>query len=267
MKDTLFTNKKFITVATILMALLALFILALFINEIRSSNADAYGSQPVPSITVSGEGDVMATSDIATLSVNISKDASTTTQAQADLNDAVTKALAYVKTQNVDDKDVKSEYGGVSPKYAATSPVTCMIYPCPQPSQKIVGYTATQSITITVRAIDNANTIRTGLANLGITDISGPTFSIDNSETYTDQARAKAIDDARAKAIVLAGQLHVHLGKIVNFSENGSTPGPIMYSAKAMSSSAVAPDMAMPPTLPTGQNKITSNVTITYEID
>ena len=263
-QDTLLTNRKFIIAATILVGLLSLFVLALFINEVKASDAAEYGTQPVPTITVQGTADVMATSDIATLTVNISKNAATTADAQSGLNDMVTKTLAYLKTQNIADQDIDSEYGGLTPQYSQ-SQIVCMMYPCPQPAQKITGYTATQSITIKIRAIDSANDIRTGLANLGITDISGPTFSIDNDNTFKDQARSKAIGDAQAKAKILAGELHVRLGKIVNFSEDGSAPGPIIYAAKAMDA-AVAPSAGVPPTLPTGQNKITSNVTITYEI-
>ncbi|HZX75049.1 MAG TPA: SIMPL domain-containing protein, partial [Cyclobacteriaceae bacterium] len=152
-----------------------------------------------------------------------------------------------------------------SPKYAPANQIACFAYPCPQPPQKIVGYTATQSITVKIRAVDTASDVRTGLAALGITDISGPDFSIDNQEAYQDQARAKAITDAQNKAEVLAKQLGVHLGKITSFSENGSQPYPVMYSAKAMDMASGA-TAAPAPVLPKGQNKITSNVSITYEL-
>ncbi len=265
--ETLFTNNKFIRASIALVIVLSLFVLVLFINEIKSSSY--IGEQNIPTISVSGTGDVMAVSDIAIITANLSKDGATTKEAQDALNTSITSTLAYLKTQNIADADIKSQYGGLTPKYgqATASPLVCFSYPCPpQPAQKIIGYTATQSITIKVRAIDSSSGIRTGLANLGITNISGPDFSIDNPETFQNQARAKAIDDARAKAEVLAKELGVHLGRITSFSENNSGPFPKMYAATAMVSDSIAPNVAPAPVLPTGQNKITSDVNITYEI-
>ncbi len=261
--ETIFTNRKFIRAAIALVIVLSLFVLVLFINAIKSSGY--IGGENMPTITVSGQGDVMATSDIATITVNLTKDGATTKEAQDALNTSIASTLAYLKTQNIADADIKSEYGGLNPKYAPGNQVVCFAYPCPQPSQKIIGYTATQSIAIKVRAVDSASDIRTGLANLGITDISGPDFTIDNPDTYNDQARAKAINDAKDKAEVLAKQLGVHLGKITSFSENGNGAVPMMYDAKAMSMGAGVAS-APAPVLPKGQNKITSNVNITYEI-
>jgi uncharacterized protein YggE len=259
--ETLLNNKKFINGAIGLVGVLTLFVLMLFINEIKASSYIGHESQIPATITVSGKGEVMAVSDIATLSLNISKDASTTKEAQSSLNDLVSKTLSYLKTKNIEEKDVKSEYGGINPKYSNNY---CITYPCPQGESKIIGYTASQSITVKVRDVDTANDVRTGLANLGIINISGPTFSIDDEDTYNDQARSKAIEDAKAKAKVLARELGVRLGKVASFSENGGGY-PVMYAAKDMAQSS---GMAQAPTpeLPKGENKITSNVTITYEI-
>lgn len=263
--ETLLTSRKFIKAAIALVVVLSLFVLVLFINQLKASSYIGRENQPVPTITVSGTGDVMAVSDIATLTVNLSYDGTTTAEAQKALNDSLGKTMDYLKSKNIDDKDIKSEYGGLSPKYS-NSGVACFTYPCPQPDQKIVGYTATQSITVKVRAVDTASDVRTGLAALGITNISGPDFSIDEPETFNDQARAKAITDAQDKAQVLAKQLGVHLGKITSFSENGNGAYPVMYAAKDMMSAAGTAAMPPAPVLPKGENKITSNVTITYEI-
>ena len=212
-------------------------------------------------ISVNGSGDVVAVSDLANINVNLTKDGATAKEAQDLLNESITKTLAYLKEQKIDDKDIKSEYGGLNPKYLYEK---CYTYPCPNTDPKIVGYAATQSIAIKVRVVDNASTIRTGLAGLGITDISGPTFSIDNEEGFKDQARSKAITEARTRAEVLAKELGVRLGKVVNFSENTGGNYP-MYDAKMLSSTS-APAAESTPILPKGENKISSSVTITYEI-
>jgi len=265
--ETITTNKKFINASIVLVVLLSLFVLALFVNQVKLSSYVGRETQAPATIAVSGTGDVMAVSDIATLYVNITKEASTTKEAKKLLDESVAKTMDYLKTQKIEDKDIKAEYNGLNPKYGQEKTAICYTYPCPpQAEAKIIGYTANQAITIKVRAIDTANEISTGLANLGITNISGPTLSIDDESGFKDQARSKAIEDARAKAKVLAKELGVRLGKVVTFSENGYGGGyPMMYEAKVMNQSADG--MRAPaPELPKGENKITSNVMITYEI-
>ena len=77
------------------------------------------------------------------------------------------------------------------------------------------------------------------------------------------KARKLAIDDAKEKARVLAKDLGVRLGKITSFSESGLRY-PVMYeSAMIKDSVGTAP---APAELPKGENTISSDVTITYEI-
>lgn len=262
--ETLFTNKKFIKASTGLVGMLSIFLIILVINEIRSSQYIGKGNQAPASITVSGKGEVVAVSDIATLSVNLSKDGTTAKEAQNLLNEQITKTLEYLKTQKIEDKDIKSEYGGLNPKYSYES-TACFTYPCPQKDPKIVGYTATQSITIKVREVDSANEVRTGLATIGLTNISGPTFSIDNQDALNDQARSRAIVDAKEKAKILAKQLGVRLGDIMSFSEGGNSY-PMMYAKGGMMMDSAMAVSAPTPELPKGENKIISNVNIVYEI-
>src|SRR5581483_3202372 len=99
------------------------------------------------------------------------------------------------------------------------------------------------------------------LGTLGVQNINGPDFQVDDPTAVQDEARGKAIDDARTKAETLAKQLHVRLGKVVSYNENGGYfPQPVYAAAgKAM-------DAATPPSLPTGTNETDVTVSVTYEI-
>ena len=260
--ETLLKDKKFSILLVVLLTVVSLFTIAKFVNEVKSSKYIGHNPQSTNSISFTGKGEVTAVSDIATLTVNLTKDGSTTKEAEKLLNESITKTLTYLKDKKIEDKDIKSEYGGLNPKYSYNQ-VVCISYPCPQNDPKIVGYTASQSITIKVREVDSASDIRTSLAGLGITNITGPVFSIDNEDSLKDQARALAITDAKNKAEILAKQLGVNLGSVVSFSENQDNSYP-MYEAKTMMTSSIA--SAPAPVLPKGENKISTNVTITYEI-
>ena len=127
-----------------------------------------------------------------------------------------------------------------------------------------VGFTASESITVKVRKVDDVGDIMQGLGITGVSDLSGPNFSIDNEDSLKAEARKKAIDDAKAKAEVLAKDLGVSLVKIVNFSDSSGNY-PMMYYAKDSMASSVAPE-ASPAVIPRGENTISADVTITYEI-
>ncbi len=262
--ETFLKDKKISISVFILIIVVSLFALVKTVHEVVGKDRLSSINQPVNTITVSGKGEVSAVSDIASLYINLNKDGKTAKEAQNLLNESITKTLTYLKEQKIEDKDIKSEYGGFNPKYSYEQPV-CYSYSCPTKDPKIIGYTATQSITVKIREVDTASEIRTGLAGIGVTDISGPTFLIDNEDSYKDEARAKAITDAKEKAKVLAKELGVRLGKISSFNENNGGGNYPMYSAKVMMADSVA-SSAVAPTLPKGENKITSDVIITYEI-
>jgi len=261
--ETFLKDKKISVSVFVLIIVLSLFTVSKLISEIRIINQDQYATN---SISVAGKGEVTAIADIASLSINLSKEGKTAKEAQDLLNESITKTLTYLKDQKVDEKDIKSEYGGLSPKYSYDQPA-CYTYSCPTKDPKIIGYTATQSITVRVREVDNANVIRTGLAELGITDITGPTFSIEDTDVLQEKAKSLAIKDAKEKAKVLAKDLGVKLGKIISYYDNSDTVGSPMYdySLSAKSSMNVA-SAAPTPELPKGENKITSNITINFEI-
>lgn len=262
--ESLLTNKKFIKTSIVFVAILAVFFFAKFIKIINPN--DISNSEMMNTISVTGEGEVSAVPDIAVINISISKEGKLATDATDALNEMIASTLSYLKEKEVADKDIKSEYGGINPKYERET-VYCVTYPCPQGKTKIVAYTATQNINIKVRVADNANEIRSGLAELGITDISGPTFSIDDKSLLQEEAKAKAISDAKEKAEKLAKNLGVKLGKVVSFYEENEGAYPVVYSKANMGFGGDMESMTIQaPELPKGENKIFSRVNITYRI-
>ena len=100
----------------------------------------------------------------------------------------------------------------------------------------------------------------------GATGLSNISFTVDDPDKILDEARAKAIKDAREKAKLLSRELGVRLVRVVSFYDNtggGVTP----YYAEGLGSDAMVKTAVAPaPTIPVGENKVTVNVTIVYEI-
>jgi uncharacterized protein YggE len=104
------------------------------------------------------------------------------------------------------------------------------------------------------------------LGGVGVSNIYGPNFRVENEDDLKAKVREEAIAKAKEKAKVLAKNLDVRIVGIENFSE-GYNGG--MYYAKAEMGMAEDSVMSAPVaniTLPTGENKIETTVTITYRV-
>jgi uncharacterized protein YggE len=246
---------KSVRVAVIgVLSVLALFLLAQTIVTVQN-----FGRPSVPAtdtITVNGDGQAMLAPDVAHISFTVQNTALAVADAQAATTKQANAAIAFVKGQGIADKDVTTLSYAISPQYSYMNcPPGVM---CPS-SSKVTGYQVSETIQVTVRALPSVGTLLGGLGTVGVQNISGPNFTLDDPAAGYDAARADAISKAKAQAVLLSQQLGVHLGKIVNFSESsGGSPGPVY----AMS----AGTMASAPVLPTGENTYAASVSITYEI-
>jgi uncharacterized protein YggE len=98
--------------------------------------------------------------------------------------------------------------------------------------------------------------------------VSGLNFTFDDPNKMQDDARGKAITDAKGKAEELAKQLGVKLVRVVSFSDStGGYPTPYAYGRGGVELAAnQSTDAKIAPTIDVGQNKIQSTVSVTYEI-
>jgi len=229
-----------------------------------------YGdNSQVNTITFSGHGEVQAIPDIANVDFTIRKEASTVKVAQDNVAKVEKDVLASLKANGIADKDIKTTSASFNPKYeykyTKVDTTLCTQYGCPPTPGKnvIVGYEAYESITIKIRNTDSTGKVIQDLGTLGVTDLNGPNFAVDNEDGLKVIARKEAIDDAKTKAQSLAKDLGVRLGKITSFSEGNNYPVP-MYAKNAMMDSVSSG--AAPAVIPKGENTISSDVSITYEL-
>lgn len=265
--ETLFTNKKFIKVATIFVGLLSLLVLSCFFRSFHGfSRGDRDGIQNT--ITLTGHGEVTAVPDIANIYFTIHKEAKTVKEAQETVANIEKKVLESLKSNGIAEKDIKASNASFYPKYEykyEKTAVVCNQYGCPPQngSNQIVGYESSESITVKVRNTDSVGKIMQDLGTLGVSELNGPNFAIDDEDGLKAEARKLAIDEAREKAKILAKDLGIRLGKVSSFNENGNYPMPMMYAKDSMASGVAE---SAPASLPKGENIISSDVTITYEI-
>ncbi len=257
-------NKRAANVLIAFAAIISLFFVVKIAAEIKSYQFIGHGIAPTNTISLDGKGEVFAIPDIASVTFSVTSEGKTVDEAQKATTAKINASLVFLKTSGIEDKDIKTDSYNSNPKYDTQILPPCYTGNCSSVNQKIIGYEVSQTITVKIRNTDNAGKIVDGLGKIGVTNMSGPDFTIEDQSALQAQARKIAIDDAKQKADVLSRDLGVKLLRIVGFSESGNYP---MYFNKADSIGlGGAPTPAPSPQLPTGENKITSNVTITYEI-
>lgn len=216
------------------------------------------------SISVTGQGESVSVPDIATFTFNVSADAKIVSEAQAEVTKSTDAIFAGLKSLGVEEKDIKTVDYSVYPKYTYTNvSALCSNGYCPPSKQVLDGYTVNQGVSVKIRKTADAGKALALVGDKGATNISGLNFTTDDPNKNQNEARAKAIDDAKAKANDLAKHLGVSIVRVVGYTDNFSNPVP-MYGGYAGIS--MMKDTASVPTIPVGENKTTASVTVTYEI-
>lgn len=248
--------KKLLQAGIGTLVLLSLFLVTKSVSEVKEWSLIGKDISPQTTISVSGKGEVIVKPDIATFSFGIQEESLVVDEAQTKVAQSENEILGFLDKNGVAKDDVKVSGYNIYPRYD---------YARSSGKQTLAAYVVSESVEVKVRKIGDAGKLIGSLGELGATNMSGLSFSVDKIDDVTKQARDKAIVDAKANAEKLAKELGVALARIVSFSENnGGYPVP-MYFAKAESFGMAASDRATPE-LPSGTNKITSNVSITYEI-
>lgn len=266
----MFEDSKTRKSIVITLGLLSFFLLAQTVGEIKSYRyIGSYPSSP-SQINVSGKGEVVGIPDIATFSFSVMEESLVVSEAQTESAKKVNAILAYLKKNGVAEKDITTSGYNIYPRYEyggeveAMSPAIHPPRPYPVGKQRLAAYVVTQSVTVKVRKLADAGKLLSGIGELGATDISGLSFDFDKRDELVKEARDKAITEAREEAAKLAKSLGVRLVRITSYSEGGYYPvyGKVMM-AEAYGRGG---DMAVAPEIPVGEDKIISNVTITYEV-
>lgn len=208
-------------------------------------------------ISVTGEGKSAATPDIAELSFGIQVQRQPTAKAAMDkLGKGMQSVFDAVKKAGVEEKDIKTESLALNPAYDWN-----------EGKQIMRGFDASQSLRVKVRDLDTVSDVLAAATNAGANQAGSVSFVVDDPEQARAEARQEAIDQAQEKAEILADQLGMRLGKIKGFSEGGGYIPPMMYGrGGGMAMESKAMDMIAPTPLPPGEEEMTIQVTLTYEL-
>lgn len=204
-------------------------------------------------ISISGDGKVTVIPDIAYVSLGMSVEKAKVVDAQAENTKTMNALIEKLKNLGIDKKDIQTTNYNIYPNYDYPNNV-----------QTLRSYTVTQQVSVKIRQTDKVEAVLKLAGELNLNQIGGLSFNVDDPEQYRQEARVKALENAKQKAEDLAKVMGVKLGKVVSFSESEAyNPSYPMYAKDLGIGGGSAPA----PTVEAGSQDITITATVMYELD
>lgn len=225
---------------------------ALALAALATAPAAAQSVVPPPAIDVSGEATISVAPDRASIEGGVTSEAKTAKEASAVNNDAMGKVLLALKGSGIEDRDVQTARLSLSPVYTSKTG-----YSGPG---TISGYRASNHVTVRLRDVSKVAAVIDTLVSSGANEIGGINFSVEAASKLLDEARAKAIADARRKAEIYASAAGVTLGAPISISENGNSAAPIAYRRMAAAPMSDGAPVAQ------GEETLRVNVSVSFAI-
>jgi uncharacterized protein YggE len=203
-------------------------------------------------LDINATGEVTRVPDVAIISAGVVTRSATASAAMQENAERMERVIAALKRAGIADRDIQTSNVNLNPEYK---------YVENQPPQ-LVGYSASNQVTIRFRDIRNSGRILDALVSQGANQINGPNLTVDKPEAALDEARAKAIANARARADLYARALGLKVVRVVSVSESGGNypvPPPMPMYARAEAASAKTP-------IEPGEQKLQVNLSVTFEL-
>jgi uncharacterized protein len=202
-------------------------------------------------ITVTGEGMTEVAPDLATLSIGVTTTGPTAAEALAANSASLTAVLEKLKAAGIEDRDIQTSNLSVNPNWTG--------YDSSSSGPKIADYTAMNFVTIKIRKLDGLGAVLDAAVSDGANTVNGLTFGLQDPRPAMDAAREAAVEDAAAKAALLARAAGMELGQIQSISEGGGMGGPAPMFKQAQIEASPVPVEA-------GALAMAASVTVVWQL-
>jgi len=220
---------------------------------VTSSNAQSikYEQQ---TLNVNGSGEVNITPDLANISFAVETNAKTAASAVKENAEKTNNVLEALKSQIGKDDKLSTTGYNLSPMYE---------YNDQTKKSEFTGYRAINSVLVKTYNLKNIGTLIDSAAEAGSNSIQGLTFDSTKRNEYMREALAKAVEDAKATAEIVASAAGVKITTIYQISPSYNYPMPV-YRDFAEGKMAAAP----PPTpIEAGEISIKASVNMVFGIE
>lgn len=240
------------------LALAATFIL-LLAPAVSAQPDDAGERTPIPTITVSGSGEVRADPDEATVRLGVEAQHEDAARAQDEASRIAGAILDALAELDVPEEAVQTSRLVLHPVYDQG--------PRPQSRPRepeIVGYRASNVVRVRLDDLTKVGPVIDAAVDAGANRVEGVDFQLRNDLEARQQALRKAVEDARVKAEAMAAALGVGLGSVLDAQEGGvNIVTPRFGGPQAMMMEARTADTPVA----AGEITVSANVTLRYRIE
>ncbi|MBA5602093.1 oxidative stress defense protein [Pectobacterium aroidearum] len=178
-----------------------------------------------PHIVTSGTSSVDATPDIARLAIEVSVSSKDAAEAKKQVDARVAQYFDFLGKNGIEKKDINAANLRTQPEYDYLK----------TGGSVLKGYSAVRQVEVTLRQLDKLNELLDGALKSGLNEIRTVELGVSNPETYRDEARKKAIEQATSQAAALAQGFNAKLGPIysVRYHVANYQPMPVARMFKA----------------------------------
>lgn len=207
---------------------------------------------PAPAtITVTGEGVSEAAPDMATLTIGVTTTGASAAEALAANSAALGAVLERLAAAGIAARDIQTAGLSVNPNWSSGSSAYS--------GQEIAGFTAMNGVSVKVRALDTLGAVLDAAVADGANTLNGLAFGLQDPRPAMDAARVAAVQDATAKAQLIAGAAGLSLVAIAQISEGGGYGGPApMFKASEAAAGAVP--------VAAGELAMAASVTVVWQV-
>jgi len=167
--------------------------------------------QAARSISVTGQAEVRVTPSMVNLVFGVETLNKALTTAKDENDKRVQAVVQSIQALGVAPKDIQTDYIQVEPRYDDLSSGTVLRH-----------YVVRKTIAVTLSDVAKFERCLSGALQTGATHVIGVQFLTSDLRKYRDEARARAIQAAREKAVALARELNARVGKVITIQEYGS---------------------------------------------
>lgn len=208
-------------------------------------------------VVVTGQGEVRAQPDRATVTVGVLARRQTVEAARQEANRVQAALLGVTRGLQIPDAQVRSTRINVAPEYTWNEA---------KRQREFTGYLVRRQVVVDLRDIEKLGPLVEKSLSAGANDVQEPVLDSTKRKDLEREALVLAVEDARRNADVLARAVGMAVGPARNVQGNGFSPGPPMPMAMARQDVAAAPPVESPQTYQTGELVFGATANVTFDL-
>jgi uncharacterized protein len=216
--------------------------------------AHAQQAEPPRTIGVSGQGEVRAEPDRATVTLGVESRKPKLEDARAAVAKTVDAVLKLTRELKIDPKQVRSTRINVQPEYnwGANN----------ANERTLIGYFVSRQVEVELHDLEKLGQLLERATDLGVNQMGDPRLDSSKRQDLVREALAKAVVDARQNAEVIAKAAGARLGNARTINANTEFSQPPVPMVRAMAMEAKAAGGA-----PYQSGEMTFNATVNVQYD